>query len=265
MMAIDNAILDALSMNEQLESAIKHEEFELYYQPLIDVRDGSMYGVEALIRWNHPERGLLQPAEFVPVAEATGLIVPIGSWVLRQACSDFRLMGSSNGNLLLSVNVSSLQLDEPEFLSELVDIIQETEMTPHLLQLEITEGIFLGDSLRIGVLFQAIRALGVKIAFDDFGTGYSSLSYLGTYPADVVKIDQSFVQRIGKGSGNADILKMIVRLAHAIGMSVSAEGVESPEQAAALSGFGCNIAQGYLYSRPICLSAIMAMLENPQA
>ena len=265
MMAIDNSLLDALSMSEQLELAIEHEEFELYYQPLIDVRNGSMYGVEALIRWNHPERGLLQPAEFVPVAEATGLIVPIGSWVLRQACSDFRLMGSSNRNLLLSVNVSSLQLYELEFISELADILQETGMSPRLLQLEMTEGVFLGDTLRVGAVFQAVRALGVKITFDDFGTGFSSLSYLEKYPADVVKIDQSFVQRIGKGPVNADILGMIVRLAHAIGMSVSAEGVESLEQAAVLSAFGCNIAQGYLYSRPIRLGAIMAMLENPQA
>ena len=264
-MALDKSLLDALSMSEQLESAIEHDEFELYYQPLMDVRDGSTYGVEALIRWNHPERGLLEPAEFIPLAEATGLIVPIGSWVLRQACRDFQLMGSLNLSLFLSVNVSSLQLDQPEFLSELVDVLDETGMPPRLLQLEITEGVVLGDSLRIGALFQAIRALGVRIAFDDFGTGFSSLSYLGQYPADVVKIDQSFVRAIGKGGANADILGMIVRLAHAIGMSVSAEGVENREQAEVLSGFGCNIAQGYLYSRPVCLSAMTALLDSSPA
>ena len=253
-------------MSEQLESAIEHEEFELYYQPLIDVRDGSMYGVEALIRWNHPERGLLQPAEFVPVAEATGLIVPIGSWVLRQACSDFRLMGSSNCDLLLGVNVSSLQLDEPEFH---IGTRRYSPGNRNGFLISCSWRSRKGDLSRgpdaRWALFQTLRALGVKIAFDDFGTGFSSLSYLEKYPADVVKIDQSFVQRIGKGLVSSDILGMIVRLAHAIGMSVSAEGVESLEQAAVLSGFGCNIAQGYLYSRPIRLSAIMAILESPQA
>jgi EAL domain-containing protein (putative c-di-GMP-specific phosphodiesterase class I) len=265
MMAIDVA-LDASTMTQQLQSAIEQDEFELYYQPLVDVRDRSVYGVEALIRWNHPERGLLEPGEFVQLAEETGSIVAIGSWVLRQACMDFRQMRLSSGSdLVLSVNVSSRQLDEPSFLSDLSDILEQTGVVPQSLQLEITESIFLRDSMRVGALLQAIRAMGVKIAFDDFGTGYSSLAYLERYPADVVKIDQFFVQRIGKGCVNADILGMIVRLAQAIGMSVSAEGVENREQARVLSGFGCNIAQGYLYSRPLCLSAMTSMLECPQA
>jgi EAL domain-containing protein (putative c-di-GMP-specific phosphodiesterase class I) len=184
------------------------------------------------------------------LVEETGLIVAIGSWVLRQACTDFQFLQQPfGGDLVLSVNVSSRQLDEPTFLAQLSSVIKQTGIDPHLLQLEITEGIFLRDSLRIGALFQAIRALGVKIAFDDFGTGYSSLSYLERYPVDMVKIDQYFV----------------VRLAHAIGMSVSAEGVENREQAAALSGFGCNIAQGYLYSQPLSFHALTWMLAHPQA
>jgi EAL domain-containing protein (putative c-di-GMP-specific phosphodiesterase class I) len=222
-----------------------------------------MHGVEALIRWHHPERGLLNPIDFIPLAEETGNIVAIGSWVLRQACLDhLRLQEFSRRDLLLSVNVSSLQLDEPAFISGLADIIQQTGIAPRLLQLEITESVFLRDSLRVGALLHAIRALGVKIAFDDFGTGYSSLNYLATYPVDVVKIDQQFVQRMSKSFVNSEIVQLIVHLADTIGMNVSAEGVESRDQAEALSQLGCNIAQGYLYSPPMPLNSVTAMLDQ---
>ena len=228
MMALDREVLSALTPAEQLQSALDHNEFELYYQPLIDNRDHSMHGVEALIRWHHPERGLLNPAEFIPSAEETGIIVAMGLWALRQACSDHRrLQQSSRGDLLLSVNVSTRQLEEPSFIADLADIIRQTGIAPRLLQLEITESIFLKDSLRIGGLFHAIRALGVKIAFDDFGTGYSSLNYLAAYPVDLVKIDQYFVQRMRKSYVHTEIVQLIVHLARNIGMSVSAEGVEN--------------------------------------
>jgi diguanylate cyclase len=247
----------------QLKVALENHEFELYYQPLIDTRDTSIYGMEALIRWNHPVRGLLNPEEFIHLAEESGLIVAIGSWALHQACSDFRLLRhSSREDLRLSVNVSSRQLDELSFMTDLLRALEESGIPPHLLQLEITESIFLKEAVRIGALFQDIRSLGVKIAFDDFGTGYSSLSYLERYPIDTLKIDQSFVQHMGKGSVNACIVQMIIRLAHAIGMSVSAEGVENFDQATSLSTYGCNLAQGYLYSRPISLNAVTAMLEK---
>jgi EAL domain-containing protein (putative c-di-GMP-specific phosphodiesterase class I) len=262
MMAIDTAALDALT-TMQLEFALTRNEFELYYQPLVDVRDHSIHGVEALIRWHHPQRGLLSPAEFIPLAEEAGLIVAIGSWVLRQACSDLRRMQPySSSNLLLSVNISTLQLDEPAFISDLSDIIRETGINPRLLQLEITESIFLRDCMRIGALFQAIRALGVRIAFDDFGTGYSSLRYLAAYPADVVKIDRYFVQRMSKSYVHTEIIQLIIHLAQTAGMSVSAEGVESSDQAAALSHLGCNIAQGFLYSPALPISSIASMLEQ---
>jgi len=168
----------------------------------------------------------------------------------------------SSSNLLLSVNISSLQLDEPAFISGLSDILRETRINPGLLQLEITESIFLRDSMRVGALFQAIRALGVKIAFDDFGTGYSSLSYLAAYPADVVKIDRYFVQRMSKSYVHTEIVQLIIHLAQTIGMNVSAEGVESSDQAAALSQLGCNIAQGFLYSPALPISSITSMLEQ---
>ncbi len=249
----------------QLDAAIQQGEFELYYQPLIDISDASIHGVEALIRWNHPERGPLQPADFIHVAEESGSIVPIGSWVLRQACTDFRRMRRAKDGLMLSVNVSTRQLDEPSFISDLSDILRETGMPAQLLQLEITESIFLMDSVVVGALFEAIRALGVKIAFDDFGTGYSSLSYLERFHVDVLKVDQYFVQHMSDGHVSAEIVEWIVRLARIVGTGVSAEGVESREQAAALLGLGCNIAQGFLYSKPVPLNSILAMLQHVPA
>ena len=265
-MAINSAQLDAFTPTQQLEAAIDRGEFELYYQPLIDVRDHSMHGVEALIRWNHPDLGQLNPADFIPLAEESGLIVDIGSWVLRQACTDHRrLQRISPRDLLLSVNVSTRQLEEPAFISDLADIIRQTGIAAHLLQLEITESIFLKDPIRIGALFHAIRALGVKIAFDDFGTGYSSLNYLAKYPVDLVKVDQYFVQRMSKSYVHTEIVQLIVHLAQSIGLSVSAEGVENHEQADALSRLGCNIAQGFLYSPPLSLTSLTAMLEQPSS
>jgi EAL domain-containing protein (putative c-di-GMP-specific phosphodiesterase class I) len=264
-MAFNGAVLHAvLTQTEQLQAAIAHDELELYYQPLIDTRDHSLHGVEALMRWHHPERGLLNPAEFIPLAEETGLIVAMGLWALRQACNDLRrLQQLSHSDLLVSVNVSARQLDEPAFIADLADILRQTGIAPHLLQLEITESIFLRDSMRIGALFQAIRALGVRIAFDDFGTGYSSLNYLAAYPVDVVKIDQYFVQRMSMSYVHTEIVQLIVHLAQSIGMSVSAEGVEDSYQAEALSHLGCNIAQGYLYSPPLPMDSLTATLMRP--
>jgi EAL domain-containing protein (putative c-di-GMP-specific phosphodiesterase class I) len=263
MMAICGTVLQDINSAQQLQAALDHDQFELYYQPLIDMRDRSIHGVEALLRWRHPERGLLNPADFIPLAEETGLIVAIGLWALRRACSDHRRMQrATRRDLLLSVNVSSRQLDEPAFISGLADIVRQTGIAPRLLQLEITESIFLRDSMRIGALFQAIRALGVKIAFDDFGTGYSSLNYLAAYPVDLVKIDQHFVKRMSKSYVHAEIVQLIVHLAQNIGMNVSAEGVENLDQAEALSQLGCNIAQGYLYSPPLPLTSLTAMLEQ---
>jgi len=260
--AMHEEAIAALQAKLELKTAVEQEEFELYYQPLVRMEDASVYGMEALIRWNHPVRGLVSPAEFIPLAETTGHICAIGNWVLRQGCKDFkRFREVYAGPLLLSLNVSSQQLDEPVFFSYLTSVLAETGMTPSSLQLELTESVLLKDAARLGRLFREIRALGVKIAFDDFGTGYSSLSYLQRYPIDTLKIDQSFVQNMGKGSANADIVKFVIELAHVTNMEVSAEGIEVPEQALALLERGCSIAQGYLYSRPVPLAAMIAILR----
>ncbi len=253
----------ALQMKLEFRSALEKREFEVYYQPLVDMRDRSITGVEALLRWNHPGQGLVSPAKFIPLAEETGHIVAIGSWATRQACIDMQQIQKAFGeHLLLSVNASSRQLEEPSFFSDLSSIINETGIDPRTLQVEITESIFIKDADRIGTLFQKIRDLGVRIAFDDFGTGYSSLSYLAKYPIDTLKIDQSFVQNMQKGSVNSDIVQLVISMSHTIGMKVSAEGVEEPEQAAALIDLGCNIAQGYLYSRPVSLNELMMKFHN---
>lgn len=261
--SMSDDVLATLQKKLQLKTAIERNEFVLHYQPIVNIRDGSVYGMEALIRWGHPIRGLVGPGEFIELAEETGYIVAIGAWVLRQACFDIRAIRQVfKDDLVVSVNVSSRQLNEAEFVEELATLIQEYGINPRFLQLEITESIFLKNPLRTGEIFKEIRGLGVKIACDDFGTGYSSLSYIERYPINILKIDQSFVLNMHTGLANAEIVRFIINLAHATGMSVSAEGVENAEQARALLAYGCEIAQGYLYGRPVCLKDMIATLES---
>lgn len=253
--------MELLQTKLSLKTALGRGELELFYQPFVSLHSTIVDGMEALLRWNHPSRGLLGPTAFIPLAEETGDIVGIGSWILRQAFRDFKSMQAScSQRLCLSVNVSSRQLDEPMFVDDLVHALEETRMEHGLLQLEITESIFLKDATRIGHIFRSIRDLGVKIAFDDFGTGYSSLSYLEKYPIDTLKIDQSFVRNMARGTMNAEIVSMIVKLARAGGMSVSAEGVETEEQADGLRKLGVTRAQGYLYSSPVPFAAMNRIL-----
>lgn len=252
-----------LQLKQQLRAALTNDEFVVFYMPLVDMTDRTIYGVEALIRWNHPVRGLLAPGEFIRIAEESDLIVGIGSFVLKQACRDFQKFSKLTGKeLLLSVNISSRQLDQECFLAELSGVIQETGIRPQSLQIELLEGVLIENADRMGLLFTRIRDLGVKIAFDDFGTGYSSLSYLARYPIDTLKIDQSFVMNMKKGSVNADIVQLVIKLARTIGMQVCAEGVEELEQAADLLDYGCTIAQGYLYGRPVPLREITPVIAR---
>ena len=254
-----------LKIRTELREAIHLNQFELHYQPLVDTAAQRVCGVEGLVRWRHPERGLVPPLDFISVAEETGLIVALGSWVLRQACQHLRSW-TSNGSVAadfkVSVNVSTRQLEEPGFFDDLLALIAESEITPEQLQLEITESVFLRNPDRMGALFCQIRACGVHIACDDFGTGYSSLSYLQLYPIDTIKIDQSFVRRLHTGQADADIIRMIIGLARALGMAVSAEGVEEIRQRALLSDLGCSVVQGYLYSRPVPFTEITRLLES---
>ncbi|AFL90104.1 diguanylate cyclase (GGDEF) domain-containing protein [Terriglobus roseus DSM 18391] len=256
-------VLEAQRKKMELKSAVELKEFVLYYQPFVDMRDRSIYGVEALIRWNHPTKGLVGPGSFIPLAEETGQILAIGLWALHQACREFAvLQANSSRDLLVSVNVSPRQLFETPFLKILQDVLDDTGMPPSQLQLEITESIFIKDATSIGSLLHDIRALGVKVAFDDFGTGYSSLSYLTRYPIDTLKVDQSFVRAMNLSEGGTNLILFIVALAHEFKMSVTAEGVEEIEHESALLKQGCMHAQGYLYSRPVPLDAMISLLRT---
>lgn len=253
----------AMQAKQELKGAIENSEFEVYYQPLVDMRDNSICGMEALVRWNHPSRGLVSPATFIPLSEETGDIVDIGAWVLRRACQDYKdFRKAASGSLLLSVNVSTRQLQQSDFVDILQNVLTETGIPPRCLQLEIMESILLMDAVRIGALFQEIRSLGVKLAFDDFGTGYSSLSYIERYPIDTLKIDQSFVRNMNTSPVNTEIIKLMIGVAEVMGMKVSAEGVENPEEATTLVSMGCCIAQGFCYSRPVPKLAMLAMIGD---
>ncbi len=255
----------ALQSRIELRAAIERREFVLYYQPLVDITTDRIRGVEALLRWQHPERGLVMPGEFIAIAEETGSILQLGSWVLHEACRQFahwqRMMPEGDG-LKYSLNVSSRQLDDPGFFGDLRSALQQSGIRPDELELEITESVFLERPERVSALFEALRALHLKIAFDDFGTGYSSLSYLERFHIDTLKIDRSFVQRLITGHANADIVRMIVELAVKLGMEVSAEGVEDLRQRDALASYGCKVVQGYLYGRPVPFEEMHAMLAG---
>lgn len=255
----------ALEIRMELKTAIDRGEFELHYQPLFDMPSGDICAVEALVRWRHPQRGVVSPLNFIGVAEETGLIVPLGSWILDEVfrhCATWRQQMALPADFKVSVNVSSRQLEDKGFLAVLQQALVEHAMDPRMLQLEITESVFMRNPGQIGALFKSIRKLGVSIAFDDFGTGYSSLSYLELYPIDTLKIDQSFVHRLGKKSANAEIVRMIVALAHTLRMDVWAEGVENKNQRDVLEACGCTIAQGFLFSRPVCFEDIMSLLQR---
>lgn len=256
-------MLRAIEDRKELKRAIEEEEFVLWYQPLVDMRDGSIYGSEALIRWQHPVRGLLGPYTFIRLAEETGHIIEIGNWVLRKACGEFyKFQENSSRRLLLSLNVSSKQLELPGYFDLLTRTLEETSMPADQLQLEITESILMSEPAIMGPLLQRIRALGIKIAFDDFGTGYSSLSYIQKFPVDTLKIDQSFVRSLIDSSVNGKIIQFILGMSEALGMSVSVEGVETEFEATTLLGFGCRIAQGFLYSRPVEKEKFFSLLKQ---
>ncbi len=244
----------AMRTRLELRSAIEGNQLEVFYQPIIDTVRGYTCALEALVRWRHPERGLVPPLEFIGIAEETGLIVELGSWVLHEVCRHSKIWKDTLDlppNFRVNVNVSSRQLEDPGFLDALQSAMAGSGTNPSQLELEITESVFLRNADRMGALLNRIRSLGVRIAFDDFGTGYSSLSYLERYPIDTLKIDQSFVKRLITGHANADIVRMIVGLAKSLGVAVSAEGVEDVRQRDALKDFGCTVVQGYLYSRPV--------------
>jgi EAL domain-containing protein (putative c-di-GMP-specific phosphodiesterase class I) len=240
---------------EALRVALDRGEFELHFQPQIELDSGRMSGVEALLRWRHPRRGLLSPNAFVAVAESSGLILPLGEWALNAACTQARAWEEAGRALSVAVNVSARQIDR-NFPETVARVLRETGLTPMLLELEITESIAMDASPATAQLLARLRDLGVRLAIDDFGTGYSCLSHLRCCPVSTLKIDMSFVREICSDHPGRTIVRAIIGLAHGLGMEAIAEGVETAETLAALRELGCDKGQGYLFSPPVPADAV---------
>ncbi len=246
--------LARLDLKTDLETAVLHDELVLVFQPYFGLADDSLVGFEALVRWQHPVRGLVSPADFIPLAEETGLIHPIGEWVLRAAChhaAGWDLSRPGRRPATVSVNVSAVQFQDPDLVASVSGALRDSGLDPRRLVIEITEGVLLHKVDHVVTRLHELRAMGVRIAIDDFGTGYSSLSYLQHLPIDVLKIDKSFVDQLGLGADGSSMAKVIVQIARTLGLQVVAEGVERQEQREALCQLDCDLVQGFLLARPL--------------
>lgn len=252
-----------LFVEGNLRRALRLGEFLLYYQPKIDIASGLMIGSEALIRWQDPEHGLLHPRQFVPIAEEFGLIVPIGSWVLREACRQVRAWQDS-GLLVVpvSVNISAVEFRHRGFLEGVAKILKETGILPSYLELEVTESVLMTDAESTAALLASLKAMGMQLAIDDFGTGYSSLSYLKRFPIDTLKIDQSFVQDIASDPDDASIVSAMISMGKNLKQRVVAEGVETEAQLAFLRQLHCDEGQGFLFGRPLPAAEFARLLRS---
>ena len=253
-----------LQLESDLRQAVEQKEFCVYYQPIVSLQTGRLAGFEALVRWNHPRRGLVSPADFIPVAEETGLIVPIGEWVLNEACAQVRrwqIDSPSHRSLSLSVNLSARQVAQPDLLNRIKGALEISKLNPHCLKLEITESVVMENAEAAAQMFKQLRSLGVQLSIDDFGTGYSSLSYLHRFPLNYLKIDRSFVTRMTTDNDNA-IVRTISTLARNLGMEVIAEGIETEEQFQQLKMLGCEFGQGFLFSRPVGSESVEHLLAQ---
>jgi predicted signal transduction protein with EAL and GGDEF domain len=248
-----------LTLESELRRAIEREELEVFYQPVVALHSGLVTGVEALARWRHPTRGFIPPNEFVPLAEEAGVIGKLDELVLRTACREAAAWDT--GPVQVAVNVSGRHLEEAGFPEKVGALLGDAGLDPALLCLEITESVFLGDALRIRRQLALLDELGVEIAVDDFGTGYSSLRYLKRFPVHVLKVDQSFVAEIDRAPRDTAIVQAVIALAHALDLTVIAEGVETGGQLASLLGLGCERGQGYHWSEPVCAAEIREFLR----
>ena len=251
------------SVEASLRRALERQEFVLHYQPKINLHSGTIVGVEALIRWQHPELGLLLPAQFVPIAEECGLILPIGRWVLREACLQARAWQDAGlAPITVAVNTSAIEFRAKDFLENLRVTLEEAHLEPRYLELELTESVLMRDAGSTDSVLHALAGLGVKLAVDDFGTGYSSLSYLKQFPIDTLKIDQSFVNQITSNPDDATIVSAVIGMGKSLKQSVIAEGVETSEQLAFLQTQGCDEGQGLYFSPPVTAEGLIALLRT---
>ena len=256
-----------VNLERDLHGALQRGELRSHYQPIVETATSRMVGVEALLRWVHPARGLVPPALTIPLAERSGLIGDIGHWILEQSCKDRHdwMRNTQASDLTIAVNVSATQLMSPGFTASVESALAATDTLPHLLTLEVTESVFLQDSNQALIVLKELKCLGVMLALDDFGTGYSSLNYLRRFPIDIVKVDQGFVSDLGWKSVSYSIVAAVVDLAHVLGMTVVAEGVETIQQLKDLESVGCDRCQGYYLARPMTAGALDAIIRQPQS
>jgi diguanylate cyclase (GGDEF)-like protein len=259
--AMDEQMQSRRILEQDLRKALPSGEFELYYQPVVNLRSGTISGFEALIRWNHPQRGLISPATFIPLAEESGFIVPLGEWVIRQACLT---AADWPEHLHVAVNISASQFRSAGLMQVIVGALAASGLKATRLEIEITETVLLQDKEATLAILHRLRALGVRIAMDDFGTGYSSLTYLQSFPFDKIKIDRSFVKDITENSGSLNIVRAVAALANGMGMTATAEGVETTEQLDRITAEGCTEMQGYLFSRPLPAADIERLFLSRQ-
>lgn len=253
-------------METELRRAIEHNEFRIEYQPIIWLETGEILEVEALIRWAHPERGLLAPMEFIPLAEETGLILTLQQWILEHACSQVRTWQLADPGcrpLLLNVNLSAMQFRDSKLLDQLAYVLQQSGLAANCLRLEITETVMRQPHEVSIDLLQSIKSLGIQLAMDDFGTGFSSLSYMHRLPWDVIKIDRTFTHRLGKEAQATAIVRAIIQLAKILNLTVTAEGIETSNQLEHLRALGCHQGQGYYFASPLTSEAFSALLQQP--
>ncbi|MBD1835301.1 EAL domain-containing protein [Cyanobacteria bacterium FACHB-472] len=249
-----NAAIQVLQLENDLRRAVNQQEFIVHYQPIVALTTGKIVGFEALVRWNHPQQGLISPILFIPIAEETGLINPIGNWVLREACyqlQQWHHQRLTDYPLTMSVNLSARQFAQPDLIEQIDKILTETQLNPQSLKLEITESVIMKNSQPVKVILQQLQERQIQLCIDDFGTGYSSLSYLHNFPIDNIKIDRSFISSLNGNSDNLGLVSAIMNIAQALKMSVTAEGIETAQQLDQLRVLNCDFGQGYLFSKPL--------------
>jgi EAL domain-containing protein (putative c-di-GMP-specific phosphodiesterase class I) len=260
------SIEEKLVLLEGLRGALDEGQFRLVYQPKVDLHSGRVFGVEALVRWEHPEQGVVGPDRFIPLAEESGMIIALGDWVLRTACAQNRAWQEAGlAPLRISVNVSPRQFEDPQLVERVRRALDDHGLAPEWLELEVTEGVIMRDLQQAVAKMAAVKAMGVSLSIDDFGTGYSSLSALKSFPISTLKIDKSFVRDLGRSSGDEAIASSIIGLAHRLKLRVIAEGVETEQQRSFLRENGCDEMQGYLFSRPLAPEKLAQLLAAPQA
>ncbi|MGA2209335.1 MAG: EAL domain-containing protein [Acidimicrobiales bacterium] len=258
-------IQQRLQIQSDLHRALERHELRVYYQPILNIETGTLAGFEALVRWQHPERGLIMPADFIPVAEESGLIIPLGSWVMEQSCRMLKSLNvAGTSRITMAVNISARQIQVPDFVDTMADVLRRTNVDPNDVCLEMTESVLMEDADASAVCLDSLKRLGVHVAIDDFGTGYSSLSYLRHLPVDFVKIDRSFVAHLGTESEATAIVTAVVHLARSLGLATVAEGVETVEQLVALQLLRCDLGQGYYWSRPMPGPDVAAWIGSAQ-